>query len=143
MRTLSILHSLFALRSVGMGPSGVHGAFRIDLTFFMYQGVFVGLVCYMELIVSFSVFGNCLLQCIRFHFFQEEATLRKTNTELESKTNELERISRTAERVRKEVDDLIEERRTLVTGLTKLQDDRAVMEEGQRATDKRISQLRR
>ena len=82
------------------------------------------------------------IKCM-FLLFQEETTLRRTNTDLESKTNELQRINRTVERVQREVDDLKEQRRTLVTGLTKLQDDRAVIEEGQRAVDKRMNQLRR
>ena len=55
----------------------------------------------------------------------------------------MERITRSAERLQQEVDDLIEQRRTVLSGLNKLQDERVLMEEGQRNTDKMISQLKR
>ena len=98
----------------------------------------------VSILVVVCVCFRCGEQHLNCHFcFKEETTLRRTNTELESKANELERITRSAERLQQEVDDLIEQRRTVLSGLTKLQDERVLMEEGQRNTDKMISQLKR
>ncbi len=63
--------------------------------------------------------------------------------DLQSRSNDLDRMSKSADRIQEEVDDLVEQRRTLVAGMNKLQQEKATLEDAQRVGDKRIDKLKR